>query len=256
MEYLLSFLVGLVVGSFLNVCIHRIPRGESVASPPSHCPYCGKELSWYDNIPVLSYILLRGRCRYCGRAIPFRYPLVEVLSALLTLAVVVRFGVSVSSIYYAVLLWVLILISFIDIATFSVPVKLCYFTMLGGLAFSFLVPEVSVVDSVLGASLGAGIVLFIIETYAVITGKEGMGYGDANIMAVVGAFVGWRKVLLVMFFASVTGAVVGVVYGLLKGKGLKVEFPCGPFISVGTAVAVLAGDRLLSAYLSLVGGGW
>jgi len=256
MEYLFPFLVGLAVGSFLNVCIYRIPKGESIVNPPSHCPYCQERIRWYDNIPVLSYLLLKGRCRHCGERIPLRYPLVELLSAVCSVSVVARFDASTSSPYYALLFWLLIVISFIDIATLLVPVRLCYFAMLAGFFFSFLVPEVSMADSFLGACVGASLVLFVIESYAVFTGKEGMGYGDANIMAMVGAFVGFYKVLLVMFLACVIGALVGLPYALLKDEGLKLKFPFAPFIFAGTFIAVLAGDKLISAYLSAMGVKW
>ena len=252
MEYLVAFIFGLLIGSFLNVCIYRIPKGESIIFPPSSCPSCGERIRWYDNIPVISYLLLRGRCRHCGGRIPLRYPIVELLTAVLTVVILWRFGLSVSAFYYLVLTYVLIVISFIDLDTMLVPVKLCYFAMLAGILLSPLVPEVSFKDSVLGASFGAGLILFIIETYAVFTGKEGMGYGDANIMALIGAFIGWQKVLLALFIASFVGALVGMGYVFLKGKSLKVAVPFGPFLSVGGYLTVLYGDKLLSLYL----GGW
>ena len=248
MDYFVAFVLGLIVGSFLNVCIYRIPKGKSVVTPPSSCPSCGGRIKWYDNVPLLSYFLLKGRCRYCGERIPLRYPLVELLTAVLTLGVVWRFGFSLSALYYLLLTYVLVVISFIDLDTMLVPVKLCYFTMLAGILFSFFIPEVSLKGSVLGASFGAGLILFIIETYAVFTGKEGMGYGDANIMAVVGAFVGWQKVLLALFIASFVGSLVGISYILLKGKNLKAAIPFGPFLSIGGYATVIFGDKLLEWY--------
>jgi len=249
MEYLVAFIFGLLIGSFLNVCIYRIPKGESIIFPPSSCPSCGERIRWYDNIPVISYLLLRGRCRHCGGRIPLRYPIVELLTAVLTVVILWRFGLSVSAFYYLILTYVLVVISFIDLDTMLVPVKLCYFAMLAGILLSPLVPEVSFKDSVLGASFGAGLILFIIETYAVFTGKEGMGYGDANIMALIGAFIGWQKVLLALFIASFVGALVGIGYILLKGKNFRVAIPFGPFLSIGGYITAIYGDRLLDWYL-------
>ncbi|TCK03445.1 prepilin peptidase [Phorcysia thermohydrogeniphila] len=253
MEYLVAFIFGLLVGSFLNVCIYRIPKGKSIVSPPSSCPSCGERIKWYDNIPVISYLLLRGRCRHCGERISLRYPVVELLTAFLTVVILWKFGLSISAFYYLILTYVLIVISFIDLDTMLVPVKLCYFAMLAGILFSPLVLEVSFKDSVLGASFGAGLILFIIETYAIFTGKEGMGYGDANIMALIGAFIGWQKVLLALFIASFVGALVGIGYILLKGKNFRVAIPFGPFLSVGGYVTVIYGNKLLEWYLGGLG---
>jgi leader peptidase (prepilin peptidase)/N-methyltransferase len=249
MEYFIAFILGLAVGSFLNVCIYRIPKGKSIVTPPSSCPSCGQRIKWYDNIPIVSFLLLKGRCRHCGKRISIRYPLVELLTALLTTMIVLRFGASISTFYYLVLTYVLIVVSFIDLDTMLVPVKLCYFSMVAGILLSPFVPEVNFKDSILGASFGAGLILFIIETYAIFTGKEGMGYGDANIMAVIGAFIGWQKVLLALFIASFIGALVGVGYILLKGKNLRAAIPFGPFLSIGGYITAIYGDRLLDWYL-------
>ena len=163
--------------------------------------------------------------------------------------IVLRFGASISTFYYLVLTYVLIVVSFIDLDTMLVPVKLCYFSMVAGILLSPFVPEVNFKDSILGASFGAGLILFIIETYAIFTGKEGMGYGDANIMAVIGAFIGWQKVLLALFIASFIGALVGIGYILLKGKNLRAAIPFGPFLSIGGYITAIYGDRLLDWYL-------
>jgi leader peptidase (prepilin peptidase)/N-methyltransferase len=244
-----AFIIGLVIGSFLNVCIYRIPEGKSIISPPSHCPNCGERIKWYDNIPVISYLLLRGKCRNCGSPISIQYPLVELLTGFLTAAVVYKFGLTLTALYYAVFIWSLIVISLIDIKTMLVPVKLCYFTMLFGILLSPFIPQITFKDSVLGASFGAGIILFIIETYYVITGKEGMGYGDANIMAVVGAFLGWKNILVTLFFASLVGAVIGIVLMATKGKNFKSALPFGPFISIGAVIALFFGNQLINWYL-------
>ncbi len=240
-----AFILGLVIGSFLNVCIYRIPKGKSILYPPSSCPKCGQRIKWYDNIPLIGYLLLRGRCRSCGERISPIYPAVELLTGLLTLAVFCKFGPTFDSLYYLILTYYLIVVSFIDLKTMEVPVKLSYFTLLAGLLLSLFTQSQTFKEAVFGASFGAGVILFIIETYFVFTGKEGMGYGDANIMAVVGAFLGWEKVLLTLFIASVTGALVGVI---LKAKR-EAQIPFGPFLSVGAIISLLFGERIIEWYL-------
>ena len=250
---LISFVLGLFIGSFLNVCIYRIPEGKSVVWPPSHCPKCGSSIKPYDNIPVISYLILRGKCRSCGERISWQYPVVELLTGLLTAATVCRFGLSFSSLYYLLLIYYLIVVSFIDLKTMEVPVRLSYGALLSGLFLSFFVPEHSFKEAVFGASFGAGVILFIIESYYVFTGKEGMGYGDANIMAVVGAFLGWKKVLLTLFAASFVGAVVGIGLILLKGKSKENPLPFGPFLSAGALISLFFGDVLINWYLGGMG---
>ncbi|GAB6075592.1 prepilin peptidase [Desulfurobacterium crinifex] len=249
MEYLMAFIFGTIVGSFLNVCTYRIPMGESVIYPSSHCPKCGEKIKWYDNIPIISYLILRGKCRNCGEKISVQYPLIELLTGILTAGVIWRYGVSFVSLYFLILIYVLIVVSMIDLKTMLVPVKLCYFAMVAGILLSLFVPVISFKDSILGASFGAGIILFIIETYYIFTGKEGMGYGDANIMAVIGAFLGWEKVLLTIFFASLIGSVVGIALMVLKGKNVKFALPFGPFLSAGTYITILFGDEIIKWYL-------
>ena len=163
----LSFVLGLFIGSFLNVCIYRIPKEKSVIWPPSHCPACGERIKPYDNIPVLSYFFLKGKCRNCGERISWQYPTVELLTGILTTATVCKFGVSFSSLYYLLLVYYLIVVSFIDLKTMEVPVRLSYGALLSGLLLSFFVPNYSFKEAVFGASFGAGVILFIIETYYV-----------------------------------------------------------------------------------------
>jgi len=250
---LLSFVLGLFIGSFLNVCIYRIPKGESVVWPPSHCPHCGERIKPYDNIPVISYLLLKGRCRSCGERISWQYPAVELLTGVLTAATVCKFGVSLSSLYYLLLVYYLIVVSFIDLKTMEVPVRFSYGALLLGLLLSFFVPHHSFKEAVFGASFGAGVILFIIETYYVFTGKEGMGYGDANIMAVVGAFLGWKKVLLTLFLASLIGTAVGITLILLRRGNREKAIPFGPFIAAGALISLYFGDRLINWYLGGLG---
>jgi leader peptidase (prepilin peptidase)/N-methyltransferase len=252
-ECLFAFVLGTVIGSFLNVCIYRIPKGKSIVYPPSFCPSCKRPIKWYDNVPVVSYILLRGKCRHCKSPISLRYPIVELLTGATTAAVTCKFGPTFDTLYYLVLIYYLIVVAFIDLDTMEVPVKLSYFALLAGLFLS-IPASIKFVDSMLGASFGAGVILFIIETYYVFTGKEGMGYGDANIMAVIGAFLGWKKVLLTLFFASLTGAVLGVTLMALRKSSKEQPLPFGPFLAAGALATLLAGDKLLNWYLHLLRG--
>jgi leader peptidase (prepilin peptidase)/N-methyltransferase len=245
----LSFIFGLIVGSFLNVCIYRIPREESVIYPPSHCPNCGERIKPYDNIPVLSYLILRGRCRNCGARISLRYPIVELLTGVLTSFVFCKFGFSFDTLYYLLFVYYLIVVSFIDLDTIEIPVKLSYFALIFGIFLSFLSKNQSFKDAVFGASFGAGVILFIIETYYVVTGREGMGYGDANIMAVIGAFLGWENVLVTLFVASFVGALTGIVLMVFKGKNREFPIPFGPFLAVGALFSLFFGKAAIEWYL-------
>jgi len=245
----LAFLFGLVVGSFLNVCIHRIPKGESIIWPPSHCPNCGERIKWYDNLPLVSYFILKGRCRSCKEKISPLYPAVELLTGLVTLALTCKLGLSPDALYYAFFSYYLIVVGLIDARTMEVPVKLSYFTLLAGLFLAFFTKSQSFKEAVFGASLGAAIILFINETFLIITGKEGMGYGDANIMAVVGSFLGWKKVLLTLFIASVIGA----IYGVLALQKREEPFPFGPFLAAGAFVSLFFGEEIINWYVNLGG---
>ncbi|WP_297444211.1 A24 family peptidase [Desulfurobacterium sp.] len=249
LSVLFGFVLGSIVGSFLNVCIYRLPREESIVFPGSHCPKCGTPIKWYDNIPIISYLLLRGRCRYCGEKISPTYPLIELLTAILTAAIFFRFGITFDALYYSILTWFLIVISAIDIKEMMVPVKPCYIVMILGIALSPFTHSMNIVDSILGASLGSGIILFIIETYFMIRGREGMGYGDANIMATIGAFLGWKKVFFVIFFASLIGAVIGIIFIISKDKDSETPLPFGPFLAVGGYLTIFLGNLLLKFYL-------
>ncbi len=245
----LAFVFGSIIGSFLNVCIYRLPKKLSIVFPPSSCPNCGARIKWFDNIPLLSYLILRGRCRNCGWKIPLRYPIVEFLTGFSSLAMFLKFGLSFDYFYFFVLMCSLIVIAFIDIDYLEVPVDICYFTMVFGIVLSIFSKQVSFVDSILGASFGAGIILFIIDTYRIFRKKEGMGYGDANIMAAIGAFIGWKLVPVALFFASLIGALVGIAVILAKGKDADTPLPFGPFLAVGAFLTVIFGRQILSLIL-------
>jgi len=244
--------LGAVVGSFLNVVIHRLPRGESLVRPPSHCPGCGRPVRPWDNVPVVSYLLLRGRCRDCGMRIPLRYPLVEALTAALSGLLWARFGPSPAFVVYLVFVAGLVAVTFIDLDHRIIPDSLSLGGMPAGLAASFLT-GLGPVQSLVGIALGSGLLLAVALGYRAVTGREGMGLGDVKLLGAVGAFLGWQAVLFTVFVSSLVGAAVGVAWGIAKGGGLRLEVPYGPFLALGAALYVYAGPQLVTWYLGLLG---
>ncbi len=250
--YIIVFLIGSFIGSFLNVCIYRIPRNVSIVSPASRCPSCNTPIKPYDNIPVLSYALLGGKCRICRTPISLRYPLVELLNAVLFVACALRFGFEWQTAVYALLCSALVVITFIDLDFHIIPdVITLPGIALGLIAGSLLLNDPFARDSLLGfrASLigllsGGG--LF----YAIaVASKGGMGGGDIKMMAMVGAFTGWKSIVLTTFLASLTGAVFGIFLMIARGKGRKTKIPFGPFLAFGTLVTLFYGQELLAWYL-------
>ncbi|NOZ24792.1 MAG: prepilin peptidase [Nitrospirae bacterium] len=252
MTYAVVLAFGLVIGSFLNVCIYRMPRRQSVVRPASRCPSCGNALKPWDNVPVLSFLLLRGRCRYCSARISFRYPVVELLNGLGYLLVLWRFGIGLDAVVYMIYFSTLIVITFIDLDFQIIPDAITLpgaaaALVLGVFVVSDPFDRASVlgpVQSVAGFLLGGG--LF----YAVaVLSRGGMGGGDIKMMAMVGALTGWKGVLLTTFLGSLTGSIVGIGLMLFKGKGRKTRIPFGPFLALGSAVSVLWGQELLKLYM-------
>ncbi len=227
-------LFGLIVGSFLNVVIARLPKGESLVSPRSHCVRCGKALSPVELIPVVSWMVQRGRCRHCGAWISLQYPLVELANAFLWLAVWDQYGASVEAGVYALLMSFLVALSAIDLQTQLLPNKLTLPGMVVGLAGRWLIVG-SPLDSVIGSALGLGIITII-----VIVSRGGMGLGDAKLMAMLGAFLGWRQSMAALVVGAVLGGIVGVVLLVAKIKGRKDMIPYGPFLAAGAVLVVLA----------------
>jgi leader peptidase (prepilin peptidase)/N-methyltransferase len=250
---IIAFIFGGVVGSFLNVCIWRIPEGKSIAFPSSHCPKCGKSIRPFDNIPVLSWLLLRGRCRDCGESISARYPLVELLTALLSLAIFWKFGPSPA--YLAAFLFTaaLIVITFIDFDHQIIPDVIS----LPGIPVFFLlavfVMDMGFLDSLLGLLVGGGFLYVIAVGYELLTKREGMGGGDIKLLAMIGAFLGWKSLFFVVFMSSILGAAVGIVLILIKGKDMKYAVPFGPFLSIAAVMYLFVGRELthLMLYRSL-----
>ena len=244
----LAVLLGLSVGSFLNVCIYRLPRGESLAYPPSRCPRCGKRLAWYDNVPVVSWLVLRGRCRQCRAPISPQYPIIEALTALLALLVVLMTPPGALLASRLILTVILIVLFMIDLEHQILPNVITLPGIAVGLAFSlFTFP--GPVNSILGILLGAGILYGIAAAYYALRKEEGMGMGDVKMLAMIGAFLGWRAVLLTLIMASFAGSVVGVALMSLQRGGMKYALPFGTFLAIGAFIAMLVGERILAWYL-------
>lgn len=247
------FIIGSIVGSFLNVVIYRVPRGESVVRPPSACPACGTRLRARDNIPVLGYLLLRGRCRYCSAPISPRYPTVEVLAGLLPLLVFARFGLGRELLVYWPLSYVLLVISFIDLDLRIIPDKVTLPGIAVGLVVAPLVGLTGFWESLIGILVGGGALYLIGVLGELILRKESMGGGDVKLAAMLGAFLGWKIILLALFSAFLVGAVVGVAAMAGKSKDWDHAVPFGPFIALGAVLALLWGEPLLVWYSALLG---
>ncbi len=238
---LAAFLWGTVLGSFLNVCAYRLPRGESIVSPGSRCPRCGNPIRWYDNIPLLSYLLLRARCRACGSPISFRYPLVELASGLLSALLFLRFGFTPAYLGFLAFGAALLVASLIDLDYQIIPDEISLPGILVGLAFSVFNPLVTPLTAFLGALCGAGGLYLVAEFYYFLAKREGLGGGDLKLLALIGAFLGLKSLVPVLLLASLTGSVVGIAFTLFYKIKEKRTFaiPFGPFLSLGALVYLL-----------------
>jgi leader peptidase (prepilin peptidase)/N-methyltransferase len=244
------FALGAVIGSFLNVCIHRIPLGQSIVRPGSRCPACKAPIRAYDNIPIMSFLFLRGRCRRCRKPISWRYPLVEALNGGGYLLLLWQFGLGWPTLVYALLYSSLIVVTFIDLDYQIIPDVITYPGIVIGLATGYFLP-VGLWGSVIGLLVGGGLFWLVAEASLRIMKQEGMGGGDIKLIAMIGAFLGWHKVLLTIFLASLSGALVGLAFMLLKGWGRKTPIPFGPFLALGAVLALLWGTAIVEWYVGL-----
>ncbi len=249
--YIFVFLVGLIIGSFLNVCIYRIPEGKSILWPNSHCPACHKSLNWYHNIPVLSYIALGGRCSFCRKKISLRYPSVEFLTGFLFFAVFHRFGLSFVSCVYAFFVSLLVIITFIDLDFQIIPDVISLPGIVAGFLCSFAVPWLNWSDSLFGILLGGGSLLLVAKVYKLLAKVDGMGGGDIKLLAMIGAFLGWKAILPVIFLSSMVGCLIGIPLMLFKGSGTKLAIPFGPFLALAAVIYMLYGHLLIQWYLRI-----
>lgn len=242
-----AILVGLAVGSFLNVCIYRLPKGQSIVSPPSRCPACGKNLSAPDLIPVIGYIFLLGRCRHCGNKISVRYPLVELFTSAVFALLYLKCSFSPDFAFYAIFCSLLVVISAIDIDTMEIPDVLVWIGTASGFTFSLLKGDAG--NSVIGAALGFCLVYMIIKAARRILGREAMGEGDAMLTMMVGSTVGGLGVLLSLYFAFLIGGFVAVLMLLLRRRKIGEEVPFGPMIAAGALVFLFLGKGVIDWYL-------
>ncbi len=245
----LIFILGLIVGSFSNVCIYRIPRNESIIYPASHCPKCRSNILAKDNIPLLSYILLKGRCRNCKSKISIQYPIVEFLTGLIYLIIYLIYGLSIQSLIYIILSSALIIIAFIDLNQQIVPDVISLPGMVIGFIISFFVPYILFTNSALGIFVGGGIILIIGLAGSVIFKKEAMGGGDVKLAAMIGAFLGWRYIIISLFLGFFLGALAGIFLILSRIKSREDVVPFGPFIVLGSFITLLWGEKIISWYI-------
>lgn len=243
-------LAGLAIGSFLNVCIHRLPRRESIVSPGSHCPGCGAAVRWGDNIPVLSFLVLRGRCRACGTRIPIRYPAVELVTMGIFLAHYAVFGLDILLVPRLLFACALIVLFATDLEHHLLPNAITLPGIVVGLAFSLLLPP-GPISALIGVLLGGSVLWAIGEAYYRYAGQEGMGGGDVKMLAMVGAFLGWQLTIVTLVFSSIAGSVVGLLVIALGRGGLKHALPYGTFLALGALIASLFGDQIVAWYVGL-----
>ena len=248
--YIFAFIFGTAVGSFLNVCIFRLPLDKSIVKPSSHCFSCKKPIPFYDNIPLVSFILLQGKCRHCKVPISYQYPLVELLAGIGALACVFRWGFTLNALSIFIFVAALIVITFIDFEHKIIPDVISIPGILYGLLAALVLPRISFFDSLLGGLLGGGSLLVVAGFYYLLTKQEGMGLGDVKLLAMMGAFLGWQSILFIIMIGSITGAVIGVGAMVIKKKDRRYAIPFGPFLSLGAAAYLFYGQEIIYWYMN------
>jgi leader peptidase (prepilin peptidase) / N-methyltransferase len=247
---LIAAAFGAIVGSFLNVCIYRLPRGKSIAFPASACPRCGREIAWFENVPIVSWLALRGRCRTCRASIGIRYPIVEALTAVMFAAACWYYGPTPLFVSRLAFGCALIVLFAIDLEHHLLPNVITLPGIVVGFLFSFFT-EPGWVSSLLGIAVGAGVLFGVAEVYYRIRHEEGLGMGDVKMLAMVGAFIGWKLTLVTLMMASVCGSVIGVFLIVTKRGDMKYALPFGTFLALGAAVAATVGPAVLEWYMGL-----
>ena len=265
---IVTVVFSLLIGSFLNVVIVRLPRQihwqlekdeqgaappPGIAWPPSHCPSCEHALSWWENLPLLSYLLLRGHCRACGTAISLRYLLVEALTALLSLVVVVTMGPQWLTIATLMLTWALIALAFIDLEHFLLPDRITLPLLAAGLLVNAIGGFTDPLSAVIGAVSGYGLLWAVYHAYRALTGREGFGYGDFKLLGALGAFLGWQLLPLVILLSAGVGAAIGITLILLRRHQRSEPLPFGPYLAGAGWLALLWGEKWNTIYLNLTG---
>jgi len=267
--YTFVFIFGLLFGSFLNVCIYRLPRDESITFPPSHCTNCNTPIKFYQNIPVISYLLLGGKCSSCKEPISVIYPVVELFTAVLVTLLFYKYGVTIETFVYVILTLSLIVISFIDLEHFIIPNVITLPGIIIGLAYNLLItdwgfflkiipgldfgnifyiaPRIPALNSVFGIIIGGGTLLLIAYLYKIIRKREGMGMGDVKLLAMLGAFLGINGVFFIILVSSLVGSVIGITLILIQRGNMKLALPYGPFISFAAVLFLFTGPIVIPA---------
>jgi leader peptidase (prepilin peptidase)/N-methyltransferase len=256
-----AFALGAIVGSFLNVVIHRYPREESIVFPASHCGNCNAAIKPYDNVPILSYLWLRGRCRACRQPFSIRYPMVELANALFYVAIFQRTGLSIVFVPVAAIVSMTIVLIYIDAEIQILPDVIDLPGIAIGLAIGYtqfgaldsgLVLSPSLTDSLIGAVIGASFLLALAVLYKIVRKMEGMGLGDVKMIAMIGAVLGWQPLFMMLVLSSVIGALIGTVVAYYSRQGMQTALPFGVFLGFGTLVMMFFGSTLQSWYLALL----
>lgn len=250
MNLIFFFIIGAIVGSFMNVCIYRLPKGESIVRPRSHCTSCAKTIAWYDNIPVLSFLILGGKCRFCKEKISLKYPIVEILSGIMCALLFLRFGPTPKFFIFWYFVSALIVVSFIDLSIMEIPDVISVSGIVLGLFVATLYPPLmgattnvsSFLNSFLGIIVGGASIYALGFIGEFIFKKEAMGGGDIKLLAMIGAFLGWKLVLLTFFLAPFFGSIVGITLKIKKGKEIM---PYGPHLSLAALVALFWGESII-----------
>ena len=251
MLHIISIIFGAIVGSFLNVCIVRLPKEESIVTPGSHCPQCNNPIKFYDNIPLISYLVLGGKCRYCNKPISIQYPLIEGITALSSFLLFVKFGATLSYLFYFSFVSALIVITVIDLYHQIIPDVISIPGIGVGLLGSLMIRYITFPNSLIGMLVGGGSLFLVATLYQWLFKREGMGGGDVKLLAMIGGFLGWKSVILTILLSSFIGSIVGIAIMLLKGKDFKYAIPFGPFLSLGAVISLFYGEALISWYFGL-----
>ena len=244
--------VGLIVGSYLNVVVYRLPLGLSTVYPRSRCPGCGSLIRARDNVPVLSFLLLRGRCRTCATPISWRYPLVEATTGMLFVACLLRFGLTPATVTAVVFSCLMLVLALIDYDHMILPDRITLPGVAVGVASQLVAPLAGLWPAVIGAALGAGILLAVWGLWLLVRREEGMGLGDVKMLALVGAFLGWPGVLVTLFFGALSGSIVGIALMRRGSVDMRSKLPFGVFLALGGLVALFFGDALVAWYAGLL----
>jgi leader peptidase (prepilin peptidase)/N-methyltransferase len=244
--YLIFFIFGLIIGSFLNVVIYRLPEGESLVKPRSHCTNCGTTLKVFDLIPIFSYLINKGKCRYCGGKISLQYPLIELLTAVLFLLTYINFGLTSKTFVYLYLISLLIAAAVIDYQRQIIPNKITYAGFISGLFFALVFNYISIQTAIIGSLIPAAFLLIVILIY-----PQGMGMGDLKLVAVIGTFTGWQVPLIGIFIGSFIGVIMALPF-LISGKfNSKTKLPFGPLIITGSLIMIFWQEELIKFYFNL-----